>query len=245
MAFNPVEAPVYGGELFVINLGHPQTPGTPEEEEEEEEEENSGIASVSEEDELYLVLEGRMQTHVVTMKHTQNLVWQAPIPGHDCAERVYLSVIRRSTAEHFDCVAVGDFEYTCDSAYSLAQFLLNSVNDPNSLEDVELIRSDEFDLANEIFSTLDQRLCAAFRHIQFPEGWHHLGLDMEQDDSEPDCRETLLHLAGRLGLHDTALYLLGKPGSEDALGLINHEGRLPCAVAADNRFDDIAELFSG
>lgn len=94
--------------------------------------------------------------------------------GHDCAEMVYLSVIRRLSSEHFDCVAVGEFSYRYDSAYFLAQFLVNSVNNPSALDDLELIRSDDFDLANEILSTLDERLSAALKHIQYPEGWHLL-----------------------------------------------------------------------
>lgn len=94
--------------------------------------------------------------------------------GHDCAETVYLSVIRRLSSEHFDCVAVGEFSYRYDSAYFLAQFLVNSVNNPSALDDLELIRSADFDLANEILSTLDERLSAALKHIQFPEGWHLL-----------------------------------------------------------------------
>ena len=65
------------------------------------------------------------------------------------------------------------------------------------------------------------------------------------EDGEPDCRETLLHLAGRLGLRNTALFLLTKPGSEEALCIMNREGQMPCAVAAHNGFDHIAELFSG
>lgn len=59
------------------------------------------------------------------------------------------------------------------------------------------------------------------------------------------CRETLLHLVGRLGLHRTALFLLTKPGSQEALHVINHEGQQPCGVAADSGFYDIAELFAG
>lgn len=96
------------------------------------------------------------------------------IAGHDCAERVYLSVIRRLSFDHVDCVAVGEFNYRYDSAYFLAQFLVNSVNNPGALDDLELIRSDDFDLANEILSTLDERLSTALKHIQFPEGWHLL-----------------------------------------------------------------------
>lgn len=61
---------------MVINLGYISPPA-----EDEEEETNVGDPAVSEEDELFLVLEGSRQTHLVTMKHAQNLVWEAPIPG--------------------------------------------------------------------------------------------------------------------------------------------------------------------
>jgi hypothetical protein len=79
------------------------------------------------------------------------------------------------SSDQYDCVAVGEFSYHYDSAFSLAHFLVNSVNNPGALDDMELIRSDDFDLNNEILSTLDARLSAALKHIMFPEGWHMLG----------------------------------------------------------------------
>ncbi|KAL8606920.1 hypothetical protein ACOMHN_048716 [Nucella lapillus] len=218
------------------------------------EEEESGTEDapspplVGVEDELFLVLRGRRQTHVTTLKHSQDAVWLAPIPGHEAAERVQLSVMRLSPnpedQHRVDTIAIGEFSYHYDSAFFLAHFLVNSVNNPNALDDLELIRSDNFDLANELLSTLDGRLSAALKHIPFPEGWHLLGSD-DYESSDGDCRETLLHLAARLGLHSTALWLLSKSGSEDALCAINRDGQLPCTVAAHNGFDDIAELFSG
>lgn len=42
-----------------------------------------GVPTVSDQDELYLVLEGRRQTHVATMKHSHDCVWLAPVPGNE------------------------------------------------------------------------------------------------------------------------------------------------------------------
>ncbi|PVD19716.1 hypothetical protein C0Q70_20207 [Pomacea canaliculata] len=122
----------------------------------------------------------------------------------------------------------------------IPEFLVNCVNNPHALDNLELIKSDQFDLANEVLSTLDERLKAALEHATYPEGWDLLG-----NDQSAGCRETLLHLVGRLGLHRTALFLLTKPGSQEALHVINHEGQQPCGVAADSGFYDIAELFAG
>ena len=64
-----------------------------------------------------------------------------------------------------------------DTAYYMCQFLRDSVFDPAALEELELIRSEKFNLSEEQLSTLDERLSRAFVHLDIPEGWHILGLD--------------------------------------------------------------------
>ena len=64
-----------GGEILEMSLASRTGSG--------EEDEEGAMLGVSVEDELYLVLEGRQQTHVVTMKHSHDYVWLAPIPGTD------------------------------------------------------------------------------------------------------------------------------------------------------------------
>lgn len=59
----------------------------------------------------------------------------------------------------------------------MAQYLLNSVYSPGSLEDLELIQSEHFDLANEVLSTLDDRLSKALISITLPDWWNILGSD--------------------------------------------------------------------
>ncbi|KAK7501626.1 hypothetical protein BaRGS_00007057, partial [Batillaria attramentaria] len=154
-----------GDEVLVISLPEPGSKFM----------EGAQLLAASSNDELYLVLRGRAQCHIVTMRHSQESSWLAPLPGHSCAEKITLSVVRRVAREDCELLLEGEFFYQYDSAYYLAQFLINSVNNPHALDDLELIKSDHFDLANEILSTLDQRLSSALRHTMLPDGWHLLG----------------------------------------------------------------------
>lgn len=42
----------------------------------------ANLAGAAPEDELYLVLEGQLQVHVVTMQHSHDNYWLVPIPGN-------------------------------------------------------------------------------------------------------------------------------------------------------------------
>lgn len=44
-----------------------------------------------------------------------------------------------------------------------------------ALEDIELVKSDKFDLGEEDLDTLDQRLYLALKYLEIPEWWHLLG----------------------------------------------------------------------
>ena len=74
-------------------------------------------------------------------------------------------------------VADGHFQYFCDSTMKLAHFLISSVNKSSALNTVELIRTDEFDLAEENLSTLDEQLSLALKHLPLPSGWSVLGIE--------------------------------------------------------------------
>ena len=76
------------------------------------------------------------------------------------------------------CVlATSIFQFYNNSTYFLAEYLINSVYNSNALDDLELIRSDKFDLADEVIETLDDRLYNALTHleVQIPEYWTVLG----------------------------------------------------------------------
>lgn len=98
------------------------------------------------------------------------------ISEHDFEEQLQLNLC----GYHEDtlCIlATSPFQFYNDSTYHLAWFLLNSVYNSTALDDLELIRSENFDLSNEVLDTLDDRLYSALTHleVQIPEYWTVLG----------------------------------------------------------------------
>ena len=57
----------------------------------------------------------------------------------------------------------------------MSQYLVESVYNVNSLDDLELIRSDHFDLSEEVLETLDDRLFSALKYLDIPDWWTILG----------------------------------------------------------------------
>ncbi|KAK3761226.1 hypothetical protein RRG08_022626 [Elysia crispata] len=189
--------------------------------------------------------------------------------GHDIAEEVTLTVVQLCEEEVIEedeevpdldpegetitvtvrqtqvPVSACMFLYEYDSTFYLTKFLTSSVYNDHALDNLELIKSDRFDLSNEVLSTLDVRLSRALRNANLTSGdWHILGGDSIHD-AHCEERESLLHLCARLGLCRVAAYLLERPGSEDALRLPNRHGDLPSALAAQYGFHDLAEMLSG
>ena len=78
----------------------------------------------------------------------------------------------------------------------------------------------QFSLAQEDFTTLDQRLCAAFDHLFLPDNWTITGNSDENVKNQLDNRETLLHFAARLGLEKTILLLMTKARSRYAINIM-------------------------
>ena len=70
--------------------------------------------------------------------------------------------------------------YSYDSTFYLTKFLTSSVYNDHALDNLELIKSDMFDLSNEVLSTLDDRLCRALRHANLDTSWHLLGGDSSE-----------------------------------------------------------------
>lgn len=95
---------------------------------------------------------------------------------HDFEEQLQLNFCGYLNNE-LCILATSAFQYYKDSTYYLAWYLINSVYNSNSLDDLELVRSDDFDLSNEILDTLDDRLYTALTHleVQIPEHWTVLG----------------------------------------------------------------------
>ena len=61
---------------------------------------------------------------------------------------------------------------------------------------------------------------------------------------QPEPRESVLHFAARLGLARVAGFMIGKPGSREAIQLRNKNGELPKDVALAHQNFGLAELLS-
>ncbi|XP_013406399.1 rho guanine nucleotide exchange factor 28-like [Lingula anatina] len=220
MAYTPTEAPVYGGGTIVASF--------------------SDHSLLPEEAEAYFIFQGSSQRHICVGQRINPPTLEAVIPEHDKSEVVQLSICLCQNGEPSKTIATSDFLYLYDSAYYMAQFLMESVYNPNALESLEGIKSEHFDLTNEVLSTLDDRLTKAFEHLHVPDTWNLLGFP----DEEPRPRETLLHFSARLGLKQFTTFLLDKPGSEDALQLPNRQNKLPRDLAQESDMEGFADLFT-
>ncbi|XP_021348767.1 A-kinase anchor protein 13-like isoform X3 [Mizuhopecten yessoensis] len=225
MAFSEIESPVYGGGTIQLDLtGHKQL-----------------IDQLNVH--LFLVFEGELQRHLTVLKHYTEDCYFSIIPAHHREESVQLSILCFHGNE---CSLLGGcpFRYYYDSAFFMAQFLVESVYNVTVLEDLELIRSDYFDLSNEILDTLDDRLQKALNFLDIPDWWHLLGSTSPLENPDNQTRETLLHFTARLGLYKVTLFLLDKPGSEQCLSIPNRHGNLPRDVAAEQGFTNLSEILT-
>ncbi|XP_052700922.1 rho guanine nucleotide exchange factor 28-like isoform X10 [Crassostrea angulata] len=220
MAFDKNSSPVYGGGQIRVNLPQGLPMDCP----------------------LYLVFEGPYQRHITTGIRCGDTCW-AVIPAHGEAERVQVTLF--SYYNNDICALVtSPFVFDHNPTYFLACFLVESVYNVASLEDLELIKSDRFDLGEEDLDTLDQRLYLALRYLEIPEWWHLLGPNSPAVSAEHIPRESLLHFVARLGLYKVALFLLDKNGAQEALSLPNRHGYLPKDIAAEKGHTNLAALLT-
>ncbi|XP_052101203.1 A-kinase anchor protein 13-like isoform X8 [Mytilus californianus] len=222
MAFSTTESPVYGGNIITIEIPEEANVRPP----------------------LYFVYEGSNQRHITLGHYHQGKV-QSLIPEHDFEEQLQLNFC--GYLENELCIlATSVFQYYKDSTYYLAWYLIDSVYNSNSLDDLELIRSDNFDLSNEILDTLDDRLYTALTHleVQIPEHWTVIGDFKTTDLTQPPDKSTLLHFTAQLGLIRVASFFLDKPGGDIALKTPNRHGYLPREIAAEHGYTELTELLT-
>ncbi|XP_069137139.1 rho guanine nucleotide exchange factor 28-like isoform X2 [Argopecten irradians] len=225
MAFSEIESPVYGGGTIQLDLtGHKQL-----------------IEQLNVH--LFLVFEGELQRHITVLKHYSENQYFSITPAHHREESVQLSIL---CFHGLECSILGGspFRFYYDSAFYMAQFLVESVYNVTALDDLELVRSDYFDLSNEILDTLDDRLQRALNFLDIPDWWHLLGSTSPLENPDNQARETLLHFTARLGLNKVTLFLLNKPGSKQCLSIPNRHGNRPRDVATEQGFTDLSEILT-
>ncbi|XP_052793187.1 rho guanine nucleotide exchange factor 28-like isoform X4 [Mya arenaria] len=223
MAFSIKEAPVYGGVTLVVEF-----------------DEDTPLSSLGN---YYVVYEGSRQRHVTQSRLLAPTKLHSVVPSHSEEEDVLVSVVDfQGPQVSAPLLARGHITFRTDSTFHLAEFLRDSVFHIDSLADLELIKGDNFNIANEELSTLDVRLSRALTYLGFPEWWSLLG--NESNSESPAPRESLLHFSARLGLVKVTGFFLRRTGSEACLKLPNSRGHLPRDVALDHGFNGLAELLS-
>lgn len=101
--------------------------------------------------------------------------------GHDIEEDVQVTLVQLlEDASTLLTLAQSFFRYEYDPTFYLTKFLTSSVYNNHALDNLELIKSDRFDISNEVLSTLDFRLSRSLRNSNLATTWHLLGGDSSE-----------------------------------------------------------------
>ncbi|KAM9307081.1 rho guanine nucleotide exchange factor 28 [Pholidichthys leucotaenia] len=224
MEVNPAEVPLYGQEEVSIRFQ----------------------ARLPEDAEFYVALQGSTSGHVITAKRgNDGATLYFTVPGHDIAEAVSVMPYSCVSDRVEPCGGEASLKYLRDAAQEVAEFLNTNGDrlDPESYREVQWRfdrwtadeepdggRSDEGDLAQ-----LDEKITRALANMDRNQQW-------EKSDVQPrdggKCeselhppKETLLHVAVRLGLVQLACFLAHRPRGQRVLTSPNQEGETPLQLA--------------
>uniref|UniRef100_A0A4W6F461 Rho guanine nucleotide exchange factor 28 n=1 Tax=Lates calcarifer TaxID=8187 RepID=A0A4W6F461_LATCA len=214
---------------------------------------NIGLqASTPEDAEFYVVVQGSRLSHVTTAKRRDDgLTLCFTVPGHDLVEVVSVTSYFYKEDQVKLCEGEAALEYLRDVAQEAAEYLsahrdqlcpqsyqevlkrfpmwawaadegLSAGGSDRDEEDVQLSKSrcDEAGLRQ-----LDERITQAMANMDYPQQWKNT------DTAEIQPKETLLHLAVRLGLVHLSRFLIHQPRGQRALTLPNQDGDTPLQLA--------------
>ncbi|XP_062291104.1 rho guanine nucleotide exchange factor 28 [Scomber scombrus] len=207
--------------------------------------------------EFYVVLQGSRLTHVTEAKRGDDgLTLSFTAPGHDLVEVVSVTPYFYTEDQVKPCRGEASLEYVRDIAQEAAEYLSANKDQlgPQSYlevlkrfstwvqgddkeltagpldrieEDVRLRQSsgDEADVKQ-----LDERITQAMANMDYPQQWKNTD-KQPREAVELQPKETLLHLAVRLGLVHLSRFLIHQPRGQRALTLPNQEGYTPLQLA--------------
>nr|XP_046230151.1 rho guanine nucleotide exchange factor 28 isoform X2 [Scatophagus argus] len=214
-------------------------------------------ANVPEDAEFYVLVQGSGLTHVTAAKRGDDgLSLSFTVPGHALVESVTVTSYFYSEDQVKPCEGEASLEYLRDVAQEAAEYLSAnrdqlgpqsylevlkrfsmrlwtadeelSVGEVDcSEEDVRLRQSS----SNEAgLRQLDEKITQAMANMDYPQQWKNTDSQpREAADLQP--KETLLHLAVRLGLVHLSRFLIQQPRGQRALTLPNQEGDTPLQLA--------------
>ncbi|XP_069556899.1 rho guanine nucleotide exchange factor 28 [Brachyistius frenatus] len=209
-------------------------------------------ARAPEDAEFYVIVQGSRLAHVTAAKRGEDgLTLGFTVPGHDLVEVVSVTPYFYKEDQVVPCEGEASLEYRGDVAQEAAEYLSANRDQlgPRSYQEVlkrfptwaadEELRADcgeqEAGLRQSSgheagLRPLDEKITQALANIDHPQQWKNTDSEpREADEHQP--RETLLHLAVRLGLVHLARFLIHQPRGQRALTSPNQEGDTPLQLA--------------
>ncbi|XP_018592200.2 rho guanine nucleotide exchange factor 28 isoform X2 [Scleropages formosus] len=198
-------------------------------------------ARFSEEVEFYIVLEGSTLNHVtVAQRAEEGHILYFIVPGHNLFEVVCITAYLYIEGRAISCLNKASLEYVQDDAQELAEFLLTHYHCLSTSSHKDIIS--KFRLGDEAdHRKMDENVTQAMANLDYPYSWNVLG---SQPGEELQPKETLLHLAVRLGLSRLLQLLLCQPGGLMAVALPNEEGDTPLLLAQRSGRRGLLELLN-
>ncbi|NWQ77209.1 ARG28 factor, partial [Columbina picui] len=189
--------------------------------------------------EFYFVYDGSMKRHVMFAERISDNALRSIVPGHGCQEVVSVSVLMYTRG--YSPVVLGSCPVTYRENLSskLSRFLVDHAEHVTAASPKMLL--DKFGLRIKDLQSLDNDLMMAIAHEELPSTWNILGSCSE---GEPKHKETLLHLAMKLGLVKLSQFLAAQPGGSLALALPNEDGATPLDMALQSGHSRLVEVFT-
>ncbi|CAN9504394.1 unnamed protein product [Ophioblennius macclurei] len=212
--------------------------------------------------EFYVVVQGSRLKHVTAAKLAgDGLNLNFTVPGHDLVEAASVTPYFYLDDQATPCEGEASLEYLRDVAQEVAEYLNANKDQLVPQSSPEVLKwfsarargADEEDLAarsdcgerevplqrdGEGLRTLDRKIARALANMDYPLEWKSAGSQpSEADEHHP--KETLLHLAVRLGLVHLARFLIRQPTGRKALTVPNEEGDTPLQLAEKSGQDDM------
>ncbi|XP_068608751.1 rho guanine nucleotide exchange factor 28 [Brachionichthys hirsutus] len=205
--------------------------------------------------EFYVVVQGSGLTHVTPARIGEDgLTLVSTVPGHAFAEVVAVSAYFYAEDEVKPCEGETSFEYLSDVAQEVAEHLSANGSRLGPRSHLEILERFVTQTAGEESGTgasgrgsedgpigpspgdeadlrpLDEKITQAFANMDYPQQWKNTERQ-PREAAELRPKETLLHLAVRLGLIHLSRFLILQPRGQRALTSPNQEGDTPLQLA--------------
>ncbi|XP_048875633.1 rho guanine nucleotide exchange factor 28 isoform X4 [Brienomyrus brachyistius] len=191
--------------------------------------------------EFYIVLEGSSLNHIaVAQRAGEGCDLNFIVPGHNLFEMVSVMAYLYTEGQPVSCLGKATVEYIQDDAQELAEFLVTHAHclSVSSHQDI----AGRFSLSDKDgCRRMDEGITQAMANLDYPYSWNVLG---SQPGEELQPRESLLHIAVRLGLPRVLQLLLCQPGGLMAVVLPNEEGDTPLKLAEQSGQQALLELLT-